>query len=50
MRIATLACVALALISTASAAKKDTMIQYNVSCEKTYVVKNGDTVSLLLQS
>lgn len=48
MRFTTLACAALALISTASAAKTNTMVQYDVTCQKTYIVKNGDTVSLFV--
>ena len=46
VRVLSIVCAAVALFSTAAVAKKsDVVQQYTVSCSKTYIVKNGDTVS-----
>lgn len=49
MRFTSLAIVAIALISSSASAAKakstPSLTQYTVTCQKTYVVKNGDTVS-----
>ncbi|KAI8373673.1 hypothetical protein BD560DRAFT_394004 [Blakeslea trispora] len=49
MHLTTLACAALAVMSTASAASLRTMKTYNVSCKDTYTVVNGDTCSKIAQ-
>lgn len=49
VRVLSLICAAVTLLSSTVVAKKaDVVTQYTVSCKKTYIVKNGDTVSLYL--
>lgn len=53
MRFSSLAIAAITLLASSASAKKHTakatstpsLVQYTVTCQKTYIVKNGDTVS-----
>ncbi|KAI9256233.1 hypothetical protein BY458DRAFT_535374 [Sporodiniella umbellata] len=46
VRVLSLLCAAATLFAVSEAAKKNSVVkQYTVSCDKTYVVKNGDTCS-----
>lgn len=48
VRLLSLVCASVALFSTTALAKKSNSVQqYTVSCEKTYIVKNGDTCSVI---
>ncbi|KAG0739477.1 hypothetical protein G6F57_001045 [Rhizopus arrhizus] len=45
VRVLSLICAAVTLFSASAVAKSNVVEQYTVSCQKTYVVKNGDTCS-----
>ncbi|KAI9279089.1 hypothetical protein BY458DRAFT_503088 [Sporodiniella umbellata] len=48
VRVLSILCATVALLSTTSMAKKaNSFQQYTVSCDKTYIVKNGDTCSVI---
>lgn len=50
VRVLSLICATVTLFSVSAVAKKANVVQqYTVSCQKTYVVKNGDTVSIKLR-
>lgn len=48
VRVLSLICAAVTLFSASAVAKSNVVEQYTVSCQKTYVVKNGDTVSIMM--
>jgi hypothetical protein len=48
VRVLSLICAAVTLFSASAVAKSNVVEQYTVSCQKTYIVKNGDTVSIMM--
>lgn len=48
VRVLSLICAAVTLFSASAVAKSNVVEQYTVSCQKTYIVKNGDTVSMMI--